>query len=143
VEDTARRPADVFISAWDGLKDLAIDVSVVGNLVPRVSPATFDPLSVIRVAADDKIRKYDAACRRANLLFEPFICGVFGGFDEGAERVMAKIQGGMDNLIGPTASSSYFSAHHVRINVSAAISKYVASSILEAGRGARLNLARG
>jgi hypothetical protein len=139
VEGTARRPADVFISAWSGLQDLAVDVSIVSNLVRGASPVTFDPLSVIAVASAAKINSYAEVCSRAHLLFEPFICGVFGGFDEGALRVMEKLQEGASKVVGPTAS--YFSKNHVRINVSAAISKFVAFSLVEAGRGPRINVA--
>ena len=84
---TDARPADLYIPAWTGGKDTALDITVVNPLqVAMVQQAAVTPGHALVKAYDRKMAKHGEACGRAGIVFKPIPFETLGGW--GAESVV-------------------------------------------------------
>ena len=84
-----RRPADVYIRAWDGAQDMCLDVSVVNPLTKSALDRW--PESVVTRTESAKIRESAGPLRVANLLFLPVVMETYGGL--GPQAMVADEEG--------------------------------------------------
>jgi len=80
------RLADVLIRAFEGGRDLAIDVNIT-----ETRGSDEDPVSQLQKAVDRKNRHYLARCEAVNLDFVPFVADSVGGIHPEAERVIDRL----------------------------------------------------
>jgi len=86
-----RRPADVLLRAWDGRRDLAVDLTIV-----RPNPATGRPsrgsaATFLRDKGEQKNRESAASCGRMGLDFPPMVFDTWGGLHGTGEDVAKAI----------------------------------------------------
>ena len=77
--------ADLFIPAWTGGKDTALDITVVPLQVAMVQQAAVTPGHALVKAHERKMAKHGEACRGAGIIFKALPFETLGGW--GAESV--------------------------------------------------------
>ena len=75
----ARRPADVLLKAWDGRKDMAVDVTVVHALNPSGDLTVAGAQRVFQNAHAKKTKDYSGPCESAGIDFQPAVFDTWGG----------------------------------------------------------------
>lgn len=76
-----RREADILISNWDGLRPLAVDLTI---RHPRAPGLPFsDPDRVLLRAEEDKRRGAEAQARASDTIFEPLVLHTWSGVANG------------------------------------------------------------
>ena len=86
-----RRPADILLKAWDGRRDLAVDVTVVHALNASGDLSVAGAQRVFRNAHNQKIRGYEAACEAKGIDFTPAVFDTWGGFQQGTAPLLKAV----------------------------------------------------
>jgi len=88
VAGNGRRPADILLKAWDGRRDLAVDLTIV-----HPNPATGRPLRgsaaiFLRDKGDQKCRESAESCGRMGVDFSPMVFDTWGGLHGAGKEVV-------------------------------------------------------
>ena len=92
------RPADLLLSAWQGGKDMAVDVTVRHAWAQAERAPAKDPQvarehwrAFLRRQEESKHRKYDGPCKKADWGFTAMALGTWGGIGPEGERCLRRI----------------------------------------------------
>ncbi len=89
---TLQRPADLWFPRWDGLTDLAVDVTVRHPCAPGVfSGDSVSAFSSLHKAETEKQAKYSRACAKQGCDFEPLVLSTWGRGTPKGEALLRKI----------------------------------------------------
>jgi len=91
ISGNGRRPADVLLRAWDGRRDLAVDLTIVQS-----NPATGRPLrgsaaTFLRDKGQQKYRESADSCGRMGVDFSPMVFDSWGGLHLAGKDVVKAI----------------------------------------------------
>jgi hypothetical protein len=91
-----RRPADIYLPRWPGggAARIALDFAVVSPLQRKfLAQSGAMSLAAAEAYADQKAlqEETEAACRREGISFEPIVVETWGGWCQGAQRVLRAI----------------------------------------------------
>jgi len=91
IAGNGRRPADILLKAWDGRRDLAVDLTIV-----HPNPATGRPLrgsasTFLKDKGEQKCRESAESCGRMGLDFSPMVFDTWGGLHGAGEEVVKAV----------------------------------------------------
>ena len=127
------KPADILIENYDiNNKPCCIDVTVANSLKDayNVSDSTFDPHKTIKDAEMTKNNLYLSDCKKANMLFYPFVVGSLGGYNEDAENILKKIGKNFANVYSKDGDKKI---NQVKIQIDISIQRNQANAIIRRG----------
>jgi hypothetical protein len=95
------RPADLYLRNWERGKNLCVDVCIANSLeYTTVTSRPFDPMEPLNNKENLKNSKYKARCLERGLMFQPFVCGSLGGFNEDAIKFIKVLGIALGNVQG-------------------------------------------
>jgi len=91
VAGDARRPADVLLRAWDGRRDLAVDLTIVHPNPATGRPSRGSAATFLRDKGEKKNRESFASCGRMGVDFSPMVFDTWGGLHEAGKDVVKAV----------------------------------------------------
>ena len=122
------RPADIYLPAWSGGLDAALDITVINPLQQTLlNRSAAIPGHALQVAFDRKMAKHGEACRTAGIDFIPLPLDTFGGWGDSTVREVKRMGSSLARHSGAEQSESI---RHLIQRVSVALMKVNANLIL-------------
>jgi len=85
VAGNGRRPADILLKAWDGRRDLAVDLTIVQPNPVAGRPLRGSAATFSKDKGDHKCRESADSCGRMGVDFSPMVFDTWGGAPRGRE----------------------------------------------------------
>jgi len=91
IAGNGRRPADILLKAWDGRRDLAVDLTIV-----HPNPATGRPLrgsavTFLKDRGEQKCRESAESCGRMGVHFSPMVFDTWWGLHGAGKEVVKAV----------------------------------------------------
>ena len=111
---TLQRPADLWFPRWDGLTDLAVDVTIRHPCAPGLfSGDSASAFSSLHKAEAEKQAKYSRACAKQGCEFEPLVLSTWGRGTPKGEALLRKnhkkgrVGHGQPEYLGPKSGRGF------------------------------------
>ena len=128
IPGTEARPADIYLPAWSGGLDAALDITVINPLQQTLlDRSAAIPGHALQVAFDRKMAKHGEACRTAGIDFIPLPLDTFGGWGDSTVREVKRMGSSLARHSGAEQSETI---RHLIQRVSVALMKVNANLIL-------------
>ena len=128
IPGTDARPADIYLPAWSGGLDTALDITVINPLQQTlINRSAVNPGHALQFAFDRKMSKHGEACRTAGIAFIPLPLDTFGAWGDSTVREVKRMGTSLARHTGCEESETI---RHLIQRVSVTLMKVNANLIL-------------
>jgi len=90
IAGNGRRPADILLKAWDGRRDLSVDLTIVHPNPVAGRPLRGSAATFLKDKGEQKCRESAESCGRMGVDFSPMVFDTWGGGLHGAGKEVVK-----------------------------------------------------